>query len=107
MSSYLCQRKLHKKIIKMEQKKDLMEHGGHFSRLYLEIDAPIGERTLCVPPGTLIRLDKLTFLCVESLTSPHCVGCDASHEVCDFTCCSPYDRNDGKYVQFKCVCVDE
>lgn len=87
----------------MEQKKNTTEPGNSFPRFYWEIDAPIEERSICVSPGTFIKIDTLTFLCVESSIPPHCVGCDAPHELCQVMCCMPIDRRDRKYVLFKCV----
>lgn len=102
MSLYLCIRKLHKIVIKMEQKKINIKQVKP-TRMHLELQLPNKERTLCVEPGTFIGTDTHIFVCTESPIQPHCVDCDAPRELCKIMCCMPKDRLDRKYVQFRCV----
>lgn len=90
----------------MEQKKINLETVDS-TRIHLVIEVPNKERSLSVVPGTFIRTDTHTFLCIESPTPPHCLDCDAPRDMCRIMCCMPFDRYDEKFIQFKCVSVDE
>lgn len=73
------------------------------TQMHLIVQVPNEERSLCVAPGTVIATDTHTFVCTESPTPPHCTGCGATRELCRIMNCMPFDRQDRKYVQFRCV----
>lgn len=86
----------------MEQKKNNINQDNP-TRTRLVIQAPNKKHSLSVDIGTFIETDEHTFLCVEPPTSLHCADCDATRELCYIMCCKPNDRQDRKFVEFKCV----
>ena len=114
MSLYLCMRKFHKIVSKMEQKKNNIEPDNGTPTADLVIKAPIELRSLCVAVGTEIKTHGFTFLCVEQEDftptlgdDEHyhalCAGCAAPWTLCQIMMCEANHRPDRLNVQFKVI----
>lgn len=118
MSSYLCIRKFHKNVSKMEQKKINMELDNGTPTADLRIEVPYKYDSLCVAVGTKIKTQGFTFQCVEqeentptlhdgSHTHFSCMGCAATFTLCQIMRCEARQRPDGVNVQFKVIARHE
>lgn len=114
MSLYLCIRKFHKIVSKMEQKKQQNNMKPAEPTATLEIEVPITLGRVCLPVGSIITYDCTRYEVVPRLASssgdtlpdldvPLCLGCDATSYLCYLLGCCKGDRPDRDDVIFKAI----